>query len=391
MSLYNQDAEQAIIGGIFLTPDTFFDASEIIQSKDFYSSECRAIFDAMQWVSESNQEIDPFVVSDVLEQTKGDNDWSVLCLTFLKNCTSSLNVVAYAKAVKQYSMLRRMYYATQGVMSVAVDQGLVLEQRFDQFRDALTEILNEEDEQDKGPISLAQAMPEVIAKQEEYALHGGGVTGLRTGFSNIDNRTGGLKGGDLIVIAARPSMGKTNMALNISKNVAIDQQKPVFYASLEMMNYQLIERMASNDSGVDYGHITGAKMSQLDRDCFKRTCIKFEQCENFILDETGNLSLSALVSRAKRIHHKHNLELMVVDHGGLIDAPGDNDTAKYGKISRTCKELAKSLNIPLILLMQCNRGCEQRINKRPIMSDLRASGRIEEDADMVCFVYRDAV
>ena len=386
---YSAEAEQATIGAILHDGSLLADVAAVVGVNDFYLGENKAIFAAMIRSDSLGEEPELVGLADYLDKTQREAaPWIAKLAYIAKNTASTANAILYAARVRDYAVLRELFRAGTQVQDISKDPSLTVDQRIAKAQEFVSTMFAHHEQQ--GPKLLKDLARGYIDHVEQCHKARGGITGLRTGYQCIDERTGGLQPGELLVIAARPAMGKTNMALNISRNVAFRQQKYVLYFSLEMTSNELMGRLTSDLGNLDYSKTRRADFDPEEWQGFTGVVGSFSEI-TLMIDESTDLCISRLCARARQEHRKHGLSLIVVDHIGLVEADGENETVKISKISRALKNLAKQLGLPVLALSQLNRACENRTNKRPMLSDLRQSGSIEQDANSVAFIYRDVI
>lgn len=392
------ESEQSVIGALLLDNDGFDRIADIVTEQDFYASEHRRIFRAVKVLIESGKAADTITVAEFLEKHGLLTDMGGLKYIgeLAQNTPSAANIAHYARIVHERALVRRVISAAQDVAEQAyAHTGKTASDLVDFAQAKMQSVSEMASRGSNGPQTLSVVMGKVVERIDELFLRDkdNDVTGLATGFKHLDTLTTGFQPGDLIILAARPSMGKTSLALNIAENVGIVQQKPVLIFSLEMINEQLGLRLMSSLSKI---HAQRVRIGRIYNDEWQR--ISAAQCmaheAPIWLDEDATITATELRTRARRIHREcGGLALIIIDYLQLmnIDGSSDNRATELGKVSRGLKHLAKELHCPVIALSQLNRGLESRPNKRPIMSDLRDSGAIEQDADIVLFIYRDEV
>lgn len=397
-SSYSLDAEHSVLGGLLLDNEAWDKIAGLVSERDFYALENRKVFRALSRLLEAGKTADLISVSDFLESHRElESVGGLACLAeLMQNTPSAANIKRYAEIVRERAVLRALGRAV-GEVNEAISNrdGRSAKDLLD-FAQAKVQAVNESAAVGTdGPQHVGSVLDDVMRQIDALASnpHRTDVTGLATGFSELDKMTTGFQPGELVIVAARPAMGKTAFSLNISEFVALSSGKNVAFFSLEMANNQLGVRLLSsvarlNQQRVKIGRLNDAEFERL----YKARCDLREA--NLYLDEEGSLSANELRSRARRLHREcGGLHLVVIDYIGLMEGSGKSDNRAYevAEISRALKLLAKELHIPVIALAQLNRGLESRPNKRPILSDLRDSGGIEQDADVVLFIYRDEV
>ncbi len=389
------EAEQSVLGGLLLNNDAWFNVAEVVTAADFYRGQHQVMFEAMTELSADNNPLDALTVSERL-QSKGvlEKAGGVAYIAELAESTpGASNVVAYAHIVREHSTMRRIITAANRIAESAFapegrPSGEVLnlaEQEV--FR------ISELGLKDGGPESVAPLLSRAVDRINELYTTRSPITGVATGFDDLDKKTAGLQPSDLVIIAARPSMGKTALAVNIAEHAAMVGDKAVLIFSMEMPSEQIVMRMLSSLGRIDQTRMRTGDMHEDDWPRFTAAVSQLKDKKLYI-DDTPALSPNDIRTRARRVARESGgLGLLVVDYIQLMrgSGPFENRTNEISEISRSLKAIAKELRVPLVALSQLNRGLENRPNKRPIMADLRESGAIEQDADVILFVYRDEV
>lgn len=392
---HSTEAEQAVLGGLMLDNQAWDRVAERVQEKDFYRTEHRLIFRVMADLAHRGS---PFDVITLAEALKGinelDNAGGELYLFELSNNTpSAANITAYSEIVRERSVLRQL-------ISVANEIG---EGAFNPNGRASLELLDEAERKVfaiaenggrvGGPVKISALAAKAVDRIDTLFHSSQPITGLSTSFNDLDQLTSGLQPSDFVVIAGRPSMGKTTFAMNIAEHAAIKNAKPILIFSMEMPGEALAMRMMSSLGRIDQLRIRTGKLEDFEWPRVMSAMNMLSETSMYI-DDTPGLSPGEVRARARRVAREQGqLGLIVIDYLQLMQVPGykENRTAEISEISRSLKSLAKELNVPVVALSQLNRGLEQRTNKRPVMSDLRESGAIEQDADVIIFIYRDEV
>ena len=395
---HSADAEQAVLGGLMLDNSVWDNVADAIMAEDFYRQEHRLIFQAMLLQATDNKPIDLVTLAEVLANENNlENAGGLDYLAELAdNTPSTANISAYADIVRERAVLRKL-------ISVA---GNIADSSYNpEGRDSATLVDDAERQvfqiadsrpKDGGPKALNPLLKSAVEKLDELYRSAGSITGITTGFKDLDEKTSGLQRSDLIIVAGRPSMGKTSFAMNLVENaILLDENPlPVLVFSLEMPADSLIIRMLSSIAKVDQTKMRNGKLQDDDWPKLTAAMNKLKDKPLFI-DDTVGLSPMEMRSRARRVAREHNgkLGMIMVDYLQLmqIKGSGENRTGEISEISRSLKVMAREFECPVIALSQLNRSLEQRPNKRPVMSDLRESGAIEQDADIIMFVYRDEV
>ncbi len=394
---HSVEAEQSVLGGLLLDNTAWDRTADLLNESDFYRYEHRLIYAAVATLVNATKPADVITVFEQLQSLGKAEDCGGLAYlnALAQSVPSAANIRRYAEIVRERSVLRKLVQASDEIATSAFNpQGRQVSQILDDAESKIFRIGEEGSKSRQGFQSMDSLVIQLIDRVNE--LHENGaeeVTGVRTGFYDLDRLTAGLQGGDLIVLAARPSMGKTALALNIAEHVAVKEGLPVVVFSMEMGASQLALRMVGSLGRIDQQHLrTGA----LRDDEWGRLAEAVEKLgkTSLFIDESGSLSPSELRARARRQARQcGQLGLIVVDYlqlmSGSAESSDENRATVIGEISRALKSLAKELKCPVLALSQLNRSVESRVDKRPMMSDLRESGAIEQDADVIMFIYRD--
>lgn len=389
------EAEQSVLGGLMINPASWDSFAGLISQKDFYEKNHQLIFQAIEELLRQGRAIDVLTVSDYLKSLRkleaaGGESY---LFELVQNTPSVANIPAYADIVRERSILRSLISASQDIaMSAYHPDGRDVIQILDEAEQKIFAIA-ENDTSRSGPIEVQHLTQSILAKVYERYQSPQSVTGTKTGFIDLDEMTAGLQPSDLIIVAGRPSMGKTSFAMNIAEHISIKNKLPTLVFSMEMPNDALVLRMMASLGRIEQGKIRTGKLDDSDWSRVQTSVDLLNEAKLFI-DDTPGLSPSDLRARARRLAREQGqLGLILIDYLQLMQIPGlkENRTAEISEISRSLKSLARELNVPVIALSQLNRSLEQRSDRRPIMSDLRESGSIEQDADLILFIYRDEV
>lgn len=393
---HSVEAEQSILGGLMLDNRAWDTVETKLHEDDFYRYEHRLIFRALVSLAQRSE---PFDVVTLMEELKGmdqlDNAGGEIYLFELANNTPSVaNIAAYADIVRERSVLRQLIGIANDIADDAFHpNGRMVSELLDVAESKVFAIA-EQTSSGEGPEGIKQILGKTVDKIDTLYHSTDAITGLSTGFKDFDEMTSGLQPADLVIVAGRPSMGKTTFAMNVAENAAMAVDKPVLIFSMEMPGDSLAMRMISSLGRIDQLNIRTGKLNDEDWPRVTSAVSMLSERPIFI-DESAGLSPAEMRARARRIVKEHGqMGLIVIDYLQLMQVPGykvDNRTAEISEISRSLKALAKELNVPVIALSQLNRSLEQRSDKRPVMSDLRESGAIEQDADIITFIYRDEV
>lgn len=388
------EAEQSVLGGLMLDNQRWDQIADKINEHDFYRREHRHIFTAISSLAEENQPADVVTVSEWLEKAgEFESAGGIEYLGSLVNNTpSAANIVAYAEIVRERSVMRRLIAVSTEIASRAyVPEGRTAVDILDEAEKNILEI-SDIGSRRGGFKHLKTLLTASVDRIDQLYRSNNPLTGVGTGFTDLDGMTSGLQAADLVIIAGRPSMGKTSLAMNIAENAAVGNKTPVAIFSMEMPGEQLAMRMMASLGRINAHRVRTGKLN--DDDWPRLTSAVSMLAETPIyIDDSPALTPMELRARARRLHREHGLGLVVIDYLQLMQT-GDNSenrATEVSNITRSLKGLAKELNVPVVALSQLNRSLEQRPNKRPVMSDLRESGAIEQDADVIIFIYRDEV
>lgn len=394
---HNLAMEQGILVALMTVADSFSKVSDILREDDFYASRHKYIFRAIQTLDNENEPYDSLLVHNWLLkqnllQAAGGEEYLIQLMS--EAPSSFYHLEAYAEKIKDFSTLRNMIRVSSDILQTAYEtQGREVSEILDLAETQLFSIAeqysNRQNSQGPQPISAVAAA--MLDRLDELSRLEGDITGYSTGFIELDNYTSGMQAGDLIIVAARPSMGKTTFAMNLVESVLFTKDLPALVFSMEMPADSILMRMVSAYGKIHQGHLRSGKMNGDEWSRVTGTVLQLQEKKLFI-DDSSALSPTDVRSRARRIAKEHGqIGVIMVDYLQLMKVPGmgDNRVGEISEISRSLKALAKEMKCPVIALSQLNRALENRPNKRPVMSDLRESGAIEQDADVIMFIYRD--
>ncbi|HSG12226.1 MAG TPA: replicative DNA helicase [Gammaproteobacteria bacterium] len=392
---HSLQAEQAVLGGLMLDNNAWDSIADVVCEEDFYRRNHRLIFRAIAQLAEQGNPLDAVTLSEWLEQNSLLNDVGGLsALGMLAQSTpSAANIKAYAAIVRENSVMRQLIDVGNQIANSAYetegrDSGALL----DHAEKLVFDIAEQGKRGKRGFRNIRGLLAAAVDRIDMLFQQDSAITGVSTGFADLDNMTAGLQPSDLIIVAGRPSMGKTTLAVNFAENAAIKDQVPVAIFSMEMPGEHLALRMMSSLGHIDQHKIRTGK---LDDDDWPRltSAVSLLDGAPIFIDDTPALTPMELRARARRLKREHNLGLIVIDYLQLMQGSSnrENRATEISEISRNLKALAKELEVPVIALSQLNRSLEQRTDRRPVMSDLRESGAIEQDADVIMFIYRDEV
>lgn len=394
---YSVQAEQSVLGGLMLDNQTWDNVADRLGTEDFYRRDHQLIFSAIKALAERQSPFDVVTLSEVLEKTGELEDAGGLAYlgAMARDTPSAANITAYADIVRERSVLRQLIHVGAEIADSAYHpKDKQLSNLLEAAEQKVFQIADQRRKGGTGFKAIKGLLAQAVDRIEMLFHKEGHITGLSTGFTDFDEMTSGLQASDLIIVAGRPSMGKTTFAMNLAENVAIKEKVPVAVFSMEMPGEQLAMRMMSSLGRIDQHRVRTGK---LEDDEWPRmtSAINILAETKLFIDDTAALSPIEVRARCRRLAREHGqLGLVVLDYLQLMQGSsgnGENRVAEISEISRSLKALAKELNVPVIALSQLNRNLEQRPNKRPMPSDLRESGSIEQDADLIVFIYRDEV
>lgn len=393
---HSVEAEQSVLGGLMLDNNTWDAVSEVLLEEHFYRPTHRMIFRTMQKLVDGGSPLDVVTLSEELDRTgeleqAGGLEYLV---SLARNTPSASNIRAYSEIVRDRSLLRQMISVANEISDSAFHPGgRAPEEVLNEAEQKIFQIAENRPNQG-GPESVNPLLKRAVDRIDELFNNSDALTGVTTGFDDLDDRTGGLQKSDLVIVAARPSMGKTTFAMNLVENALMATERPVLVFSLEMPADQLVTRMLSSLGRINQ---TRVRNGQLEEDDWPKltTAVNMLKNKPLFIDDQPGISPNEMRARARRIHREHgDLAMIMVDYLQLMTMKTgkvESRTQEISEISRSLKALAKEMSCPVVALSQLNRSLEQRPNKRPVNSDLRESGAIEQDADVIMFIYRDEV
>lgn len=390
------EAEQSVLGGLMIDNGTWDQVADLVTENDFYRRDHRLIFSAIASLAEETQPYDAVTLSEWLVNHNQLDDAGGLAYlgTLAKNTPTAANIKAYAQIVRERSVLRQLIRVSTDMANLAYNpEGRSSAEILDNAEKSVFDIAESGARSGSGYTGIKELLVKAVDRIDTLYQNDNAYTGIPTGFADFDEKTSGLQNSDLVIIAGRPSMGKTTFAMNIVENAAIKNRSAVAVFSMEMPGDQLVMRMMSSLGRIDQHKIRTGQLEDTDWPRLTSAVGILNDASVFI-DDTPGLTPMEIRARSRRIAREHGLGLIVIDYLQLMQGSGnsrENRATEISEISRSLKGLAKELNVPVIALSQLNRGLEQRPNKRPIMSDLRESGAIEQDADVIVFIYRDEV
>ena len=387
------EAEQAVLGGLMLSPESVNQLGDMLDAADFYLNSHRVIYRAIIELSEKNRPFDAITIGEWLAANglSAKAGGAEYLIDLVSQTPSAANIRAYAEIVREKSVLRQLIEAGTGIVNRGFDpEGRDIRELLSDAEQSVFKIAEQGARARKSFVAIKDAAKDAYEQIIKRYENQGELSGLPSGFAELDERTSGLQKQDLIILAARPAMGKTTLALNIAEYAAMKTKKAVAVYSMEMSSGQLAQRLLSSIGRINANNLRSGALEEEDWSRLTMAIKMLTESKIFI-DDTPALSPHELAFRARRLKREHDLGLIVVDYLQLMQVPGskENRATEISEISRSLKALAKELDIPIVALSQLNRGLESRTDKRPVMSDLRESGGIEQDADIILFIYRD--
>jgi len=389
---HNLEAERSVLGAILVHNEAFNTAAQVIDGRDFYRDAHRRIFDRMVALSERGEAIDFITLKE--ELSRGGELEEVggpaYVASLVDGVPRATNVEYYARIVKEKATLRNLIYAANKILTNAYEADQESDLILDEAESSIFAVAD--DRLKAGFVPMRDLVNESFPKIEQLFEHKRLVTGVPTGFIDLDEMTRGLQGGDLVIIAARPSMGKTSLVLNVAQHVAVQSEHSVGFFSLEMSKESLFIRLLTSEAQIDSHRLMSGHIAERDYSRISQALETLSGMRLFI-DDTANIGVLEMRAKSRRLQAEHGLTLLVVDYIQLMSARGrfENRTLELASISRSLKGLAKELNVPIVVLSQLSRAPESRSDHRPQLSDLRESGALEQDADVVILIYRDDV
>jgi replicative DNA helicase len=385
----SREAEEAVVGSILINPEAYYDVAEFLQGDDFYIHRHRWIWDAFARLQQSRTPIDSLTVIEELDQQGQliEIGGAAYITSLINSVPSSLHAIAYARIVEETAVRRRMLEAANKIAKLAYEEETGLDAVMDDAEKAVFGVSERRMTRDLEPIR--QVLSEYYDRVGDLAARDEEIRGVPTGFIDLDNLLGGLQPSDLLIVAGRPGMGKTGFALSIAKNAAQLHKKHVAIFSLEMANDQLVQRLIAQETGIDSQRLRTGKLEESEWPVFTHAIEVLSDTQVF-LDDTPGITPLQLRTKCRRLHLEFGLDLVIVDYLQLMSSDNrtENRVQEVSFISRQMKILARELNVPVLAAAQLSRAVEQRADKRPVLSDLRESGSLEQDADIVMFIYR---
>ena len=389
---HNTDAEQSVIGSMLMDKDAVTAAVDIVSEDDFYSRQYGVMFACMVELFNEGKPIDLVTVQEKLKEKDVPPEMSSLDFArdLVENVPTSANVKSYARIVHEKAVKRRLIRVNEEIANTCYADKEDMDTVLGTTEEKIFRVLQSKGSGDFVPIDIVTK--KVMDKIQEAFKNGAPVTGIPTGFLDLDYKTSGMQPSDLVLIAARPSMGKTAFVLNVVETVALKKELPCMIFSLEMSKELLVNRLLSMESGIDAQKLRTGQLSAQDFEVLLQSAIRISNAKNLVIDDTPGIGMTELRSKCRKKKLESGLGLIIIDYLQLMSGSGkgnDNRQQEIAEISRNLKALAREMEAPVIALSQLSRACEARPDHRPMLSDLRESGAIEQDADIVMFLYRD--
>ncbi|HET9589285.1 MAG TPA: replicative DNA helicase [Anaerolineales bacterium] len=386
---HNREAEEAVVGAVFINPEVYYDVAQFLNADDFYIHRHRWIWDAFTSLHEQRIPIDLLTVSDELDRRGqlGEIGGPAYLTSLVNQVPSSLNAESYGRIVEAHSIRRKMINAANRIASISYNEQTNVSDVMDEAEKAVFNVSERRLKHDLQPIS--SVLSEYYDRIDDLAKRPEEFYGVPTGFIDLDKMLTGLQPSDLLIIAGRPGQGKTGFLLSVAKNASLTHKKHVAIFSLEMSNEQVVQRLIAQETGIDSQRLRTGKLADNEWPLFTHAIEVFGDTHMF-LDDTPAITPLQLRTKCRRLHMEFGLDLVIVDYLQLMggDTRNDNRVQEVSYISRNLKILARELNVPVLAAAQLSRAVEQRSDKRPVLSDLRESGSLEQDADIVMFIYR---
>lgn len=390
----NVEAEQSVLGSLMLDKEAVFRIVDFLAPEDFYKSANKTIYQAMLELFEKREPIDILSMTNILKENKALDEigGSSYLTTLVNSVPTASHIVHYAQIISRKKILRDLIDASYHIAQLGYKEAENIDELVDEAEQKIFGIAKKSFKKDF--LLIKEALEEAWERIDRLHKGDGDLRGVSTGFPDLDNKLAGLQKSDLIVLAARPSLGKTSLALNIARNIAVEGKKPVGFFSLEMSRDQVVDRLIATEAGVDLWQLrTGKLSSEGPQNDFSRIRDAMENLTNapIFIDDSPSPSVMQLRAMARRLQAEHDIGLLVIDYLQLIKGEDrtENRVQEVSQISRSLKALAKELNVPVLAISQLSRGVEMRSPAIPKLSDLRESGSIEQDADVVMFIYRE--
>ena len=386
---HNREAEEAVVGAVLINPEVYYDVAQFLQADDFYIHRHKWIWEAFTSLHEQRIQIDLLTINEELDR-KGqlaEIGGPAYLTALINQVPTSLNAESYGHIVESHSIRRKMINAANSIASMAYNEDSTVDNVMDEAEKAVFNVSERRLRHDLQPISAV--LSEYYDRIDDLAKRDEEIFGVPTGFIDLDKMLGGLQPSDLLIIAGRPGQGKTGFLLSVAKNAALTHKKHVAIFSLEMSNEQVVQRLIAQETGIDSQRLRTGKLQENEWPLFAHA-VEVMSDTHIFLDDTPAITPLQLRTKCRRLHLEHHLDLIIVDYLQLMggDTRNENRVQEVSYISRNLKVLARELNVPVLAAAQLSRAVEQRSDKRPVLSDLRESGSLEQDSDIVMFIYR---
>ena len=386
---HSREAEEAVVGAVLINPEVYYDVAQFLQADDFYIHRHKWIWDAFTRLHEQRTPIDMLTLSEELDRVSqlGELGGPAYLTALINQVPTSLNAESYGRIVEAHSIRRKMINAANQIAALAYNEESLVDTVMDEAEKAVFNVSERRLKHDLVPIS--SVLSEYYDRIDDLAKRDEEIFGVPTGFFDLDKLLSGLQPSDLLIIAGRPGQGKSGFLLSVAKNAALTHKKHVAVFSLEMSNEQVVQRLMAQETGIDSQRLRTGKLAEEEWPLFTHAIEVFSDTKIF-LDDTPAITPLQLRTKCRRLHMEYGLDLVIIDYLQLMggDTRNDNRVQEVSYISRNLKVLARELNVPVLAAAQLSRAVEQRSDKRPVLSDLRESGSLEQDADIVMFIYR---
>jgi replicative DNA helicase len=386
---HSREAEEAVVGAVLINPEVYYDVAQFLQADDFYIHRHKWIWEAFVRLHEQRIPIDMLTLSEELDRVGqlAELGGPAYLTSLINQVPSSLNAESYGRIVEGHSVRRKMINAANQIASLAYNEEALVDTVMDEAEKAVFNVSERRLKHDIEPISTV--LSEYYDRIDDLAKRSDEIVGVPTGFIDLDKLLSGLQPSDLLIIAGRPGQGKSGFLLSIAKNASLTHKKHVAIFSLEMSNEQVVQRLIAQETGIDSQRLRTGKLQEEEWPLFTHAIEVFSDTKVF-LDDTPAITPMQLRTKCRRLHMEYGLDLVIIDYLQLMggDTRTDNRVQEVSYISRNLKVLARELNVPVLAAAQLSRAVEQRSDKRPVLSDLRESGSLEQDADIVMFIYR---
>lgn len=386
---HSREAEEAVIGSVLINPEAYYDVAEFLTAEDFYIHRLRWVWETFTRLHEQRSPIDLLTVTEDLDNQGhlAELGGAAFITSLINNVPSSLHAEAYGRIIEQNAVRRRLLQAANSIAKTAFQEDLNIDAAIDEAEKAVFGVSEQRLSTDLQPIK--QVLSDYYDRVDQLSRRDDEIFGVPTGFIDLDRLLGGLQPSDLLIIAGRPGQGKTSFLMSAAKNAAQTYKKHVAVFSMEMSNEQLVQRLLSQETGINSQRMRTGKLEENEWDLFAQA-IEVLGDTHMFLDDTPAITPTQMRAKCRRLHMEFGLDMIVVDYLQLMqgDLRTDNRVQEVSYISRNLKVLARELNVPVLAAAQLSRAVEQRADKRPVLSDLRESGSLEQDADIVMFIYR---